>query len=226
MKQFSVKFFLVFVMVTIYGEATAQWSVELRGGWNSTTISRYNAGRMDEAYSALGGFEMGIQGRRDINPWLALRANISFMQRSHRMDRNLNYIEPVYTEHINSYLMLPVVADFSFGGDRLRGHLLAGCYGGYWLRERRRGTTFWMTDYYVYFEDFDEHREFTDEDIRLNAGVTFGAGLSCSLGSKWEVGLDAIYYYDLTSHHKGSPHLADPRYLNTLSLSLNVNYKL
>ena len=62
--------------------------------------------------------------------------------------------------------------------------------------------------------------------MRTNADTCFGAGLSYPIGDKWVVGLDAMYYYDLTSHHKGSPHLADPRYLNTLSLSLNVNYKL
>ena len=208
------------------GGATAQWTVGVSGGWTSTTISRYDGGRMDEAYSALGGFEAGVQGNYTFNSWLAVRATLSFMQRSHRMDRNLNYLDPVLTEHINSYLMLPVVADFSFGGEQLRGYMLAGGYGGYWLGERRMGKTFWMTDYYVYFEDFDERREFTGEDARLNAGVAFGAGLSYSIDDKREVGLYAMYYYDLTSHHKGSPHLADPRYLNTLSIGLNVNYKL
>lgn len=206
------------------GSAAAQWAVGLRGGWTGTTISRYNGGRMDEAYSALGGVETGVQGSYTFNSWLAVRANLSLMQRSHRMDRNLNYLDPVYTEHINSYMMLPVVADFSFGGERLRGHMLAGVFAGYWLQERRRGTTFWMTDYYVFFEDFDEEREFTDEDVRNIAGVCFGAGLSYFINDRWGVGLDAMYYYDLTSHHKGSPYLADPRYLNTLSINIGVNY--
>ena len=80
--------------------------------------------------------------------------------------------------------------------------------------------------------DFDPDRPFggaptvTDEDVRLTAGVALGAGLSYSLFDKWEVGVDAIYYYDLTSHHKGYAPLADPRYLNTLSVNLNINYKL
>ena len=207
-------------------DASAQWSVGLRGGWTSTTISRYDAGRMDEAYSPLSGFEAGVQSSYTFNSWFAVRANLSFMQRSHRMDRNLNYLDSVYTNHRNSYLMLPVVADFSFGGERLRGHLLAGGYAGYWLSEHRKGTTFWMTDYNVYFEPFDEKRDFTDEDSRLNAGVVFGAGLSYGIGEKWALGLDALYYYDLTSHHKGYAHLADPRYLNTFSLTLSVNYNL
>lgn len=207
-------------------ETSSPWAVGLRGGWTTTTLSRYDGGRMDEAYSALGGFEAGLQGRYTINPWLALRVNLSFMQRSHRMDRNLNYLDPVYTEHRNSYLMLPVMADFSFGAQRLRGHLLAGAYADYWLSDHRKGTTYWMTDYYVYFEPFDETRPFTDEDNRLNAGLAVGAALSYSLDNHWELALDALYYYDLTSHHHGSPALADPRYLNTLSLNLNINYNL
>lgn len=207
-------------------EPSSPWAIGLRGGWTSSTISRYDGGRMDEAYSALGGMEFGLQGRYTVNSWMALRANLSFMQRSHRMDRNLNYLDPVYTKHRNDYLMLPVLADFSFGGEVVRGHLLAGGYAGYWLSERRKGTTYWMTDYYVYFEDFDETRNFTDEDHRLNAGLVFGVGLSYPIDSRWELGLDALYYYDLTSHHKSVPSLADPRYLNTLSITLNLNYNL
>lgn len=208
------------------GEQASPWAIGLRGGWTSTTISRYDGGRMDEAYSALGGFEAGIQGRYTVNPWLALRAHLSFMQRDHRMDRNLNYLDPVYTKHRNDYLVLPVMADFSFGGEVVRGHLLAGAYAGYWLDDHRKGTTYWMTDYYVYFEDFEDTREFTDEDIRLTAGAVFGAGLSYSIDSRWELGLDALYYYDLTSHHHGYDNVADPRYLNTLSLTFNIHYKL
>ena len=116
---------------------TSPWTIGLRGGWTSTTISRYDAGRMDETYSVLGGLEAGIQGSYRFNSWFALRANFSFMQRSHRMDRNLNYLDPVYTEYRNSYLMLPMVADFSFGSKNLLGHLLAGGYTGYWRRDAR-----------------------------------------------------------------------------------------
>lgn len=223
-----MKKYLVVALVAMLfcGGATAQWAVGVRTGWTGTSISRYDGGRMDENYSPLGGMEVGLQGRYKVSDWLAVRADLSLMQRSHRMDRNLNYLDPVYTEHINSYIMLPVTADFSFGGEQLRGHLLAGGYGGYWASERRCGQTYWMTDYYVYFEPFDEMREITDEDQRLNAGAAVGAAITYSANSKWEVGVETMYYYDLTSHHRGTPHLADPRYLNTLTLTMTINYNL
>lgn len=226
MNKDTIKYVIAFVLLAICGKADAQWSLGLRTGCSSTTISRYDAGRMDESYSALTGISIGLQGRYTVNPWLAVRANPSFMQRSHRMDRNLNYLDPVYTEHINNYLMLPLLADLSFGGERLRGHMLAGAYAGYWLSERRRGVTYWMTDYYVYFEDFDERRDFTESDLRFNAGMAIGASLSYSIANSLDLYFDAIYYYDLTSHHKGYAHLADPRYLNTLELAVGINYSL
>ncbi len=116
--------------------------------------------------------------------------------------------------------MLPVMADFSFGGEKLRGHLLCGGYAGYWLQADQKGKTYWMTDYYVYFNDFNEKREFNSEDQRFTAGVVDGIGLSFEATSHVAFSLESLYYYDLVSYHKGYTHLNDPRYLNTLSVSL------
>lgn len=82
-----------------------------------------------------------------------------------------------------------------------------------------------MTDYYVYFNDFDEKREFNSEDQRFTAGVVGGIGLSFDVDHNGGFNLDALYYYDLVSYHKGYTHLNDPRYLNTLSVSIGCYYK-
>jgi len=204
--------------------AEAQWSVGLKGGWDYTSITRSNAGRIDESYSGFSGFDAGIQARYGFTDWFALRVDLSFMRRSHCMKRNLDYLDPVFTNHHNYYLMLPVLADFSFGGEKLRGHAYAGGYMGYWLKERRVGKTYWMTDYHVYFENFDEIREFTGEDVRFCAGLVGGLGLNYKLDEHWGINLDALYYYDLTSHRRSSPHLRDPRYLSTLSVTFGASY--
>ena len=204
--------------------ASAQWSVGVKGGWDYTTIMRSDAGRIDESYSGFSGFDAGVQARYGFTDWFALRADLSFMRRSHRMERNLDYLDPVFTNHHNYYLMLPVLADFSFGGENLRGHAYAGGYLGYWLKERRVGKTYWMTDYCIYFDNFDEIRVFTSEDARFCAGLVGGLGLSYKLDDHWGINLDALYYYDLTSHHRSSEHLRDPRYLSTLSITFGASY--
>lgn len=226
MKKYTTK-----IMLCLFGlwllsmaPASAQWSLGVKGGWDYTTIQRSNGGRVDESYSGKGGFDVGLQARYAFTDWFALRADLSVMRRSHRMDRHLNYLDSVFTEHHNLYLTLPLMADFSFGGAHLRGHAYLGGSVGYWLQERVRGVTYWMTDYYVYFDEFDEKRDFTSEDARFCAGVMGGCGVSYTFDDHWSLNVDALYYYDLTSHHRSPAHLRDPRYLNTLSLTLGCAY--
>ena len=215
-------------------EATAQenprWIVGVKGGWSYTSMERSNMGRVDETYSPLSGYDVGLQARYSLLDWLAIRADLDFMSRSYQIDRNLHHIDRVYTKYSNDYLTLPVMADFSFGGKRLRGHAYGGVYGAFWMKARTEGTTFWMTDYYIYFDDFNESRLFNSEDRRFIAGGVGGLGVSYAFPNVWKkmggpvITLDALYYYDFVSHHKGYPHLSDPRYLSTLSITLGVAF--
>ena len=218
------KLFAVTLLCCAATTSEAQWSIGVKGGWDYTSITRSNAGRVDETYSPLSGYDMGIHVRYSFTEWFALRTDFSVMRRSHRMDRHLNYLDSLYTAHHNLYLMLPVTADFSFGGDHLRGHAYIGGYAGFWLQDHVKGRTYWMTDYYVYFNPFDEKRPFTQEDRRLDAGLVGGLGLSYLINEHWGLQLDALYYYDLVSHHRGYAHLQDPRYLNTLSVTFGASY--
>ena len=212
----------------IQPDFNAKWSIGMKIGPNWTSISQSNFGRIDETFSPLLSMDAGIQARYAFTDWLAIRADLSFMCRDYRMDRNLNYLDPVFTKNKNAFITLPIMADFSFGGKKLQGHAYCGCYGAFWAFADKEGKTYWMTDYYVYFEDFKGKREFNNEDQRLIAGAVGGLGLSYVfanlLESELVISVDALYYYDLVSHHKGYAHLSDPRYLNTLSLTLGLAY--
>lgn len=214
---------IIFLSILSYNTASAQWQIGAKTGADVTTITRSQAGRVDEEYSSQSGYDFGISGRYQFNDWFAVRADLELLQRNHRMDRNLNYLEPVYTKHTNTYLQLPVMADFSFGGKKLRGHLYAGGYVGSWLTVKTSGVSYWMTDFNINFTDFDESYNFTDEDRRFNAGLTGGVGISYDINKKWRIEADAIYDYDLVSHHK-STIVKDPRYLNTLAFTLGCYY--
>ena len=224
MKNTIIKAIVLVLLCWTAVEAHAQWAVGAKFGPTWTTADRSYTGRIDETYSPSVGMDAGFMTRYSFNEWLAVRADLSIMLRSHRMDRNLNYLDPVYTEYRNIYAMLPVMADFSFGGEKLRGHLLCGGFAGYWLQADQYGKTYWMTDYYVYFNDFNEKREFNSEDQRFAAGVVGGIGLSFKANEHNVLFLESLYNYDLVSYHKSYAHLSDPRYLNTLSVILGFYY--
>jgi len=222
MKNNILKIVAVVLLCWMATEANAQkLAVGLKGGVAHTSIDRTNLGRIDETYSACNGVDFGFQFKYDLMDWLAIRADLEFMDRTYRIDRNLHYLDQVYTKYRNTYVMLPVMADFSFGGEKLRGHLLGGGYIGYWMMGHNSGTTYWMTDYYVYFNDFhNEKHEFNKEDHRFNAGLVGGISLTYDLNEIVGFNFNALYYYDLVSHHKGYEHLRDPRYLNTMAFTI------
>ena len=168
------KLLLLLAFCALCNISMAQWTVGVRGGVASTSITRSHTDRIDEVYKSRLGFDMGVNARYTVNSWLAVRADLALMQRNHRLQRQLNYISSVYTDHINTYLMLPVMADFSFGGTQLRGHLYTGAFCGYWLSQHVKGMTYFMTDYEVFFNPQDEKRAFTTEDRRFDAGLACG----------------------------------------------------
>lgn len=219
----KVKSFILVFFVALAINANAQLGIGLKGGLDFNSVTRSNAGRVDETYHSKNGLDLGLVLSYQVNEWFAMRANVEMMSRSHTMKRNLNAVKGIYTDYNNQYLTVPVMADFTFGGTKVRGHFIMGGYVSYWMKANVSGNTF---DIYDKVRPFDETMEFNEYHNRLVAGVVAGPGLSCELSDKISLELDALLYYDLVSYMKINKVSADPRYNNTASLTLGVIYKL
>lgn len=219
----KVKLLILTLFIVLTTNVNAQLGIGLKGGADFNSITRSNAGRIDETYHGKKGLDYGIIVRYNVNDWFAIRANIEMLSRSHTMKRNLNFVNEIYTEYKNNYLTLPLMADFTFGGTKLRGHFMMGGFVSYWLSSNRSGNTIGMS---VEVVEFDEKMEFNQGHNRLAAGLVGGPGLSYDVSDNIALELDAIFYYDLTSYMKINELSVDSRYNNTLSLTLGVIYKL
>ncbi len=219
----KVKLFIFVLFVVSALNANAQFGIGLKGGADFNSVTRSNAGRVDETYHGKTGLDYGLIVRYQFNDWLALRADIEMLSRSHSMKRNIPFIEGTYTDYKNQYLTLPLMADFTFGGTKLRGHFMMGGFFGYWISAHRNGNTF---DIYDDILPFDEKMDFNEFHNRLAAGIVAGPGLSYDLSEHISLELDALLYYDLTSYMKINEISPEPRYHNTASLTLGVIYKL
>ena len=219
----KVKLFIFMFFIALATTANAQFGVGLKGGLDMNSVTRSNSGRIDETYHAKNGLGYGIILSYQINDWFALRANVEMLSRSHTMKRNLNAVKGIYTDYNNQYLTVPVMADFTFGGTKVRGHMIMGGYVSYWLAANVSGRTFNIYDDII---SFDEKMELNEYHNRMLAGVVAGPGLSCDLSDNVTLELDALFYYDLMSYMKVSKVSPDPRYNNTMSLTLGVIYKL
>lgn len=220
----KLKFIVLFLFLCGTSVTQAQWSIGVKGGVDRNMVVRSNAGRLDETYHAKVGTDFGIFGRYQFNECIGLRADFSVMSRSHTMRRNLNYVKPTYTDYKNSYIMLPVMADITVGFEKLHFHLMGGAFAAYWLSAKRSGmTNITVDDVSI---TFDEKIEFNKEHNRFCAGVAAGAGVNYDITDSYAIELDALFYYDMTSYMKVDKIVAEPRYHNTLSLTLGLIYKL
>ena len=219
----KTKLLILLFFIALATNVNAQFGIGLKGGLDFNSVTRSNSGRIDETYHAKNGADYGIILSCQINEWFALRANVEMLSRSHTMKRNLNAVKGLYTDYKNQYLTDPVMADFTFGGARVRGHFMMGGYVSYWMMANVSGNTF---DLYNKIRPFDEKMEFNEYHNRFVAGLVAGPGLSFDISKKLRMELDALIYYDLTSYMKVSNVSPEPRYNNTLSLTLGLIYKL
>ena len=219
----KAKLLILLFFIALATNVNAQFGIGLKGGLDFNSVTRSNSGRIDETYHAKNGADYGIILSYQINEWFALRANVEMLSRSHTMKRNLNAVKGLYTDYKNQYLTVPVMADFTFGGARVRGHFMMGGYVSYWMMANVSGNTF---DLYNKIRPFNEKMDFNEYHNRFVAGLVAGPGLSVALTEKIFLELDALLYYDLVSYMKVSKVSPDPRYNNTASLTLGVIYKL
>ena len=124
--------------ITIY--VRAQWQVGLTGGYSVNTLSTDTHYAYNLNYESRGGLTIGVPVIYSFNDWFTLRADALFVQKNYKMHRS-GYFAGFHSEWSNNYLSLPIVAQFSFGGKRLRGFVNGGGYLGYWLSSYQKGNT-------------------------------------------------------------------------------------
>ena len=200
--------------------AHAQWRV---GATIGTSANHY---RMDRQYMSdyhindRWGLTMGVTGQYDFTEWLGVRADFNWTQKNHRVLRDRI---PMDYKYVNNYLQLPVMASFSFGGQKLRGFCNLGVYGGYWLSSNYSGV-----DYNSFVGapyDVKGHVDFnSDRDQRWDCGFVGGLGVEYRFARHWGAQVEARYYYSTTSVQKQYMRVKDYRYNSTLALQAGVSY--
>ena len=202
--------------------AQAQWraGVTMGGDWNHYTVDKHYM--TDWHYDGQWGWTLGLSGQYNFNEWLGVRADLNWTQKNHQQYRtgpmaNTNY------DTWNGYLQLPVMASFSFGGEKVRGFLNLGGYGGYWLSSRLKGH--FLNSFSDETSKVDETAEFNDErDQRLDCGLTGGIGVEYYFARHWAAQVETRLYYSTISTQKDYMQLKDPKYNTTIAFQAAFYY--
>lgn len=211
--------FLLFLMLPF--TASAQWRVGANVGasFNHPTIDRQYM--TDLQYKDRWGVTAGLMGQYDFNEWLGVRAELNLTQKNYRQTRTV--IQGQDYKYLNNYLLMPVMASFGFGSEKIRGFCNVGVYGGYWLNASRKGEDYnsFSQTYFTFSESMDFDK---DQDQRWDCGFVGGLGLEYRFCNRWGAQVEARYYHSTTSFRKEMPHFNDKRYHSTFGLQAGVMY--
>ena len=230
MKKFLLTLFL---SVALALPLSAQWSIGLHGGadYNSMVRSSFYTSQTFEGRT---GLSAGIFSGYMFKEWLGLRFGADILQKNYRTVYNSSEMLKAgcHEDFCNTYLQIPVMADFRIGFSKRDLHFLCGVYGSCWLSSRESGTINHVgldpdDDADIHGASFENEKvEFNStRDSRLCFGVLGGIGFERALSKHWSLSVEALYCYDLSSQTRDYMSFKDPRYNNTIDCHFGVSYK-
>ncbi|MDR1810051.1 MAG: PorT family protein, partial [Prevotella sp.] len=194
-------------------------SIGLSCGLTHNSLTTSTGYRSFTQYGDRNGLSIGIPVKYSISDWLAVQAEPGYIGKGYRYFRTGLYENVFNLRLMNSFVHLPLMAQFSFGGERLRGFVNFGGFGGYWLKSFTEGQIMeWTTspepEKPIY--DFSENVAFDKRrDNRIEAGVLTGTGIQWDFLPRYTAFVEARYYYSLTDLQKSYMLEQVPRYNNT-----------
>lgn len=234
---------LLFSLAVFAGTLTskAQFSVGLEAGYNKNYVLTNAGFHAFTKYEPLEAFNIGVPVKYDFNNWFAVQADPQYIQKNYKMLRT-HFFQGIYEDRKNSYIQLPVMAHFSFGGQKLKGFFNLGGYAGYWSSGKIKGTQpdiFAQTpdipdeqELYSYLElkpgfNYDQKYEFDKRrDRRIELGLLAGAGLSYQLKPRYQIFAEGRYYRALSDQQKNYMINQIPRYNDTYVIQVGCMYRL
>jgi len=206
-----------------------------------TNVSDLNA----TEYSSLNGVNFGVPILYKANDWFAIKTTPSIIEKNYSMQRT-GYYTGIYRDTKNTYLQLPIMSEFSFGEQKLKGFLDLGAYAGYWSSSQIKGampnilnqpqygtyinnsntlSSTIFQDYNAY--NYDEKYQFNPiVDNRIELGLIIGGGISYQVNDNGKLYIDTKYYYATSDQQNNYQQGLSPRYNETYSFSVGYLYQL
>ena len=200
----------------------AQWRAGISGGGTYNWFSINTQYQTDYRYDGAWGWSAAAFGQYNFFDWLGLRFELEATERNHRFYRSGIYSGTRYTNH-NTYMQLPVMVQFSFGGSKVRGFVNTGVYAGYWLYGRQKGSDYDTLSGRIF--DINNPYAFQSEkDQRADFGLAGGLGLEYRFLEHWAMHVEGRCYYSFISTVKPYMVIKDYRFNTTLGIQAGFSY--
>lgn len=226
-----LKIFFVSAFALNAFAASAQWNIGAQGGATLNLLSTESGYAYDRTYGRGVGYSVGVPVQYEFIEWFALQTELSYTQKNYTWSRSGERADS-QNKVTNSFIQLPLMARFSFGGKRLRGFLNIGGYVGYWVSSHIEGNES-QYFYEMYDSDnkypyyYNEPVEFDNRrDNRFDAGLAGGIGIQYQINPRIRIMAESRYYVALTDMQKQYMLKQFPRYNNTGAVQIGLMFTL
>lgn len=218
--------------VAVFTPAHAQWRIGASGGATYNWYSIDTHYQNDFHYDGAWGWNAAVFGQYNFKDWLGLRFELEASERNYRFRRSGIYAGTNYIVH-NTYVQVPVMAQFSFGAvsDRdgkarsgsVRGFVNAGVYVGYWAAGQYKGTIY--DPMVEKTSAVDAPYIFQNEkDQRADFGLAGGIGIEYRFLEHWAIHAEGRCYYSFISTTKQYMEVKDYRFNTTIGMNVGFAY--
>ncbi|WP_212001618.1 porin family protein [Chitinophaga sp. HK235] len=217
-------------LLLFFQSALAQFEVGVTGGYVNNYLHTSAGYRAFTQYHQRSGFMAGLVLQYHFNNWLAVQIEPSYIQKNYEQRRD-HFFDGIYQINSNGYLQLPLMAHFSFGGEKLKGFVNTGGYAARWVTARVKGAMGNVFDnspdippnqqpsgYFQYnlLYQYDQKYTFDSRrDRRMEWGLVAGGGVEYLLQESCRLFVEARYYYGLSDQQKNYMLDQVPRYNDT-----------
>jgi len=231
---------MVFLLLISF-TSKAQFYLGIEAGGNKNYLITNNSAQSFTTYNSASGISIGIPVLYQFNEWFALQASPSYTQKNYQINRT-GFFQGIYQKNTNGYIQLPIMGNFSFGGEQLRGYANLGVYGAYWLSGNVKGTepnilnpndtaysssnpSSALNENYGY--TYNEKYTFSSiKDNRLELGWVAGMGISYEVNSSYRFFIEGKYTGSFTDQQKKYQTNQVPRYNDTFGISIGCLFSL
>jgi hypothetical protein len=226
----------------VYEDSTrGRLSVGLEIGYSSNYLITNISNLSFTRYEPQGGYTVAIPVQYDLNGWFALYSNPGIIQKNYNYARS-GFFEGIHELHKNTYVQLPLLGRFSFGGEKLKGFVDIGVYGAYWAAGHISGSepnilnpgteTYNSSNPNGIYDiinryDFSEKYSFNStRDNRFEFGGILGLGIRYEIAKVWQVFLEGKKIQPVTDQQKKYMTNQVPRYNSTYCFTAGVMLRL
>jgi len=195
-KNFLTKLLPLVIIIVAFGiEASAQYSIGLRGGLN---ISNFRGKYLNSSYQAKLGPVFGVVGQYQKNDWLSFQAELNYDVWGTKYNQVIEDGVIYKTEYKDiiqdaNYLTVPLLAKFDLG-EKQRVFAYTGLYFGFLLSARISGTEVITNKYDP--EDVTStsvDKDYNDQINNFDMGAVLGLGADFKLSESVGIFIDGRY---------------------------------